>query len=59
MTFFGAVIEMSGSKLVPEARAAMPSFTPGRIAPPRKQLSLSMTVIVVAVPRSMTMTGAP
>ena len=57
MHFFGASIEMFGSRLVPCESASNDKFTPGTMAPPMYAPSLSMATMVVAVPISTMMIG--
>ena len=57
MTRFGASSEMRGSSEAAPESASSETAAPGSIAPPSSREFGPMTVIVVAVPMSMMMTG--
>ena len=59
MMLRGFSMLMAGSCDALALSALSDVFTPGIIMPPMKQRSPSMTLIVVAVPMSMIMAGAP
>ena len=55
----GLVISISGSFAVPFQRALAPSLIPGEVTPELKLPPASTRSYVVAVPKSITMTGPP
>jgi len=59
MLFFGASTDTRCKREVLLASALMDRFTPGTMAPPRKEVSGPMTEMVVAVPMSRMIRGAP